>query len=279
MSSLHGNALRLLAFGCLCFMATAGLSQPRIEPAEPILRVVVRPAQDGFSLHEPVQAVLEILNGLDRSIHLDLGGNHKEDLTVSITRPDGKKVMGQLRQPFGNFSKIGRIDLAPQKIYSETLVLNEWESFDSVGTYVVEIAVPSPSESVNRAESELSGFGLIRVTPLDPIRLKSACEGLEAKALDGKPEQQMEAGIALSFAAEDVCVPSLAKLLSTKSSGKEGAILGLARLRTAPAIAALVDAWDGLDETSKIAVWSELNFTGNGETLRDALTRAGKKER
>src|ERR1700709_1839683 len=139
MSSLHGNALWLLAFGCFGVMTTAG-SQKRSEPAEPILRVVVRPAQDGFSLHEPIQAVLEVLNGLDQPVHLDLGGNHKKDLTVTITRPDGKKIMGQLRQPFDNLTEIGRIDLGPQKSYSETLVLNEWESFDSVGTYVVEIA-------------------------------------------------------------------------------------------------------------------------------------------
>ncbi|HET9777143.1 MAG TPA: hypothetical protein VFP77_11285 [Gemmatimonadaceae bacterium] len=200
------------------------------------------PAQESFSLHEPVQAVLEIRNVIDRSVHLDLGGNRKELFTVTIIRPDGQKTVSRLPQPYDSFSEIGRVDLAPQQSFSRTLVLNEWASFDREGSYEVEIAVPPPPGLSNRPDVQLSAAGVVRVVPPDPARLGSACEKLESEALHGSAEQQVEAGIALSFTTGDVCVPFMAKLLREKSFASEGAALGLARLGTPPAIAAIVKA-------------------------------------
>jgi hypothetical protein len=277
VSSLPANGLRLLAFGCLGLMPTAGLPQMRSEPTGAMLQGAFTPTRASFSLREPIEAVLEIRNRLAEPVHLDLGGNHKESLTITITRPDGKKIMSQLPQPFDNFTEIGRVDLAPHQSYSKTLVLNEWESFDHEGTYSVEVAVPVPSDLLNRAEVNLSASTLVRVTPRDPIRIKSACEQLKAKLLGAKPEQREEASLALGFATDDVCFPILAELLRSRPFLQRAAILGLARSGTAPAIAAIVAAWDELDETARGIMWNGLGFGDQRGLLRNALQRAGKK--
>jgi hypothetical protein len=47
MRSLHGYRLPLLAFGCLGFMATAGLPQMRVEPDGPLFALTVAQPSTG----------------------------------------------------------------------------------------------------------------------------------------------------------------------------------------------------------------------------------------
>jgi hypothetical protein len=272
VSSLPGNGLRLLALGlgCLGLTATPILPQMRAEPAESMLQIALTPARESFSLHEPIQVALEIRSGSDGSFSLDLGSNAKGSLTFSFVRPDGQRVSSRLPQPVEDFSVSGTVNLTPGQVYRETLVLNEWNSFDQVGDYQIEVAVPAPQE-------ERSAPIGVRVTPRDPDRLKSACEKLEATILHAKPDQVREAAHALSFAFDEACVPSLTKVLKESFLGRDDAIQGLAKLRTAAAIAAMVEVWEGLDDHARRRLMSELNFVGSGELLRDALQRAGKK--
>lgn len=276
MSSLFGKILTLLAASCAWLAATSGLPSYGLEPSEDRLQVVLTPRQDSFSLHEPIQVTFEIQNDLDRSLHFDLGSNAKGSLTFSFVRPDGQRVSSQLPQPMEDFSAFGEVNLSSGQAYRQTLVLNEWESFDQVGDYTIEVTVPAPKELATGCGAVSASIHL-RVTPREPARLKLACERLEATILQGTPEQGREAAEALSFAADDVCVPSLTRLLKGSFLGSVFAIQGLARLRTVAAVAAVVDAWEELDRTSRQRLLSEFSFVGRGELLRDALRRAGKK--
>lgn len=276
MSSLFGKILTLLAVSCTWLAVAGGLPAHGLEPSEDRLQVVLTPLQDSFSLHEPIQVTLEIRNGLDRPLHFDLGSNAKGSLTFSFVRPDGQRVSSKLPQPVDDFSAFGEVKLSSGQAYRQTLVLNEWEGFDQVGNYTIEVTVPTPKELAAGCEAA-SASTQLRVTPREPARLKFVCERLEATVLQGTPEQGREAAEALSFAADDVCIPSLARLLKGSFLGRVFAIQGLARLRTTAAVATIVDVWEELDRTSRQRLLSEFTFVGQGELLRDALRRAGKK--
>ena len=226
---------------------------------------------DRFSLHEPIVAVLRIQNDSGRNVAFDLGLSHKGALVFTFTQPDGRQVVRHLPEDFDGFGEIGQVTLKAGESYHEGLVLNDWQSFDQVGTYEFQVAIAVSGQPGRLAAPALSSTGSFRVTPADSDLLGAACGHLAALALGGDAAAAWNAAHAQSFANDEVCLPSLLQVLTGCFACRDDVLLGLARIGTAQAARGVAGAWSVLDEHSrKVAV---LDFTqvGKAPLLHAAL--------
>jgi hypothetical protein len=267
LGSLFAGSLLLAAAGGYPLCA-AGAEQRGLE-------VSLRPAYEIFSQHGPVDGVLHIQNRSREQVKLDLGLDHKAALLVTFHLPDGTLVRPPYPQLPDGSGASGDLALAAGQSYEEILVLNDWQTFDQPGSYEIEVALPPVQEPPWQRSQRLVGSGRFRVVPRDPARLEATCRRLQAATLG---QDALDAGHALSFAADEVCVPSLVAVLRTSFLGTHGAIQGLAKLGSPAAVAAIVSTWDDLHPTFKEIALVEFSHAKTDGALREALRRAGKKE-
>src|SRR2546423_2611542 len=98
---------------------------------------------DQLTLHEPIIVAFAVKNNLSRQINLDLGEDRKGGFSLTVTRPDGKRA--KLPKYIAESLYIaGKSSLSPGQTYEHKLLLNEWDDFDEVGKYRVEISLDNP---------------------------------------------------------------------------------------------------------------------------------------
>jgi hypothetical protein len=269
-----------LACGCLLAAALGGFTPAVVAGEAGKLVASLRLESDAIFLHEPVLARLQIWNGAEHAVRFDLGLDHKENLTFTFNQPDGARVVRRLPVYFDEFGEIGIVALEPGQTYSADLVLNEWQNFDQQGDYEVKVEVPAAEGSVAAQGEPVVASARLRVTARDPARLAAVCKRLEVTAMGRSPITALEAAHALRFATDEVCTPSLSKLLrATIKWIRVDAIEGLASIGTPAAVGAVVDAWDGFDPTDRMVALGRFTSAGAGTALRDGLVRSGKKVR
>lgn len=274
MSSLR--RLSILVLGAATSMLPVRGVRPSTIDIDVVDRVFIVLTLDRstYSLHEPVLCTLAIYNKTSRPVDLDLGKNAKSNITVTITEPGGRT---QARTSLGLPDEIsfpGTVTVAPGGSYQHDLVLNDWDDFAQVGHYMIHLellrqkALPSDSKLASSASLEVGAH--------DPIALRSACERLADVSLKGSGERATAAGHALSFAADDACLPALARVFRAGFGQRYHVIRGLARLGTRDALSVVVDGWDGLDNLSRTLVLQAFDAEKRGDALRRALEKGGK---
>ena len=82
------------------------------------------------SQEEPVLVTVRVENKSSKSLHLDLGGDGKDNILVSVTGPDGTLDQERREASRGRTTFFGNVHLGSGENYSETIVLSEWFHFN-----------------------------------------------------------------------------------------------------------------------------------------------------
>jgi hypothetical protein len=134
----------------------------------------------------------------------------------------------------------GRKQLLPGETYRDTLILNKWYSFNTVGLYEIKphilAAILSDSGKVKPAINQI-----IRLTqtPRDETRLKFRANELLLAASTGHSNERHYFAEILSYQQDTLSVPSLSKLLSGDNISQQFAIEGLMRIANLQAVKVL----------------------------------------
>jgi len=118
---------------------------------------------------------------VSESLDLDLGANSVGNILTSITDPDGKhQQKAEKSDPNATLTVtfFGRIHLAPGQKYQETLVLNQWFSFKSLGSYQIDVQLKEPLIIGKQVLSINFPALSLNVTSFDRQRLASRCSEL-----------------------------------------------------------------------------------------------------
>ncbi len=265
----------LIALGAAISMAAARNAPAPAGSAGSPLVIELRLERSTYSLHEPVVATLEIHNRTTASMDLDLGRNAIGNLRVSVTDPTGHQEMRTPPPELPDaLSFPGGITLAAGGNYEKELVLNDWYDFMQPGRYTVRLDLLNQVASPNT--TALSAASSLDVGPPNPAELRATCERLAQRALAGSGANAEVAAHALSFAADEVCLPAMAQVFHAGFGPRFSVVAGFARLGSKKALAVVVGEWDSLDKLSQQLVLQAFYTAGRSEILREALTKAGK---
>jgi hypothetical protein len=270
------TSLRMLtALGAAISMAAAHHAPAPASGAGSPIMTALRLEKPTYSLHEPVVATLEIYNRTTASMNLDLGKNSIGNLGVLVTDPTGHREMGKLppELPDG-ISFPGYITLPASGRYDKELVLNDWYAFTQLGRYTIRLDLLNQAASPNA--TALSATSSLEVGPQNSAELRATCERLAQRALAGSGANVDVAAHALSFAADEVCLPAMARVFHAGFRPRISVVDGLARLGTEKALAVIVGEWDSLDKLSQQIVSQAFSIAGRIAILREALAKAGK---
>jgi hypothetical protein len=244
----------------------AGLLWPvRMDASNPKVSAALAPVQETFVLGEPVLVQARLRNESTEPVQIDFGSNFEGNVRFVVNGID-RPSPGL--PPEGGFSSLGDVTLRPGESYSQRFLLDKWSRFEQAGQYQVRFVL----DSVPKLEAVTT----VVVEPRDPERLAKACAKLAQQAESYEAEPALLAAEALSYVGDEACLPALTEALQKSFHGKEGAIRGLLRIGTEPAIQALVDGWDKLRWDQQALVLNEAETHGRREELRKALVKAGK---
>jgi len=219
-------------------------------------------SQYKVGLHEPVYIQFSIHNGLDEDARFDMGLDGKHNFEFSVKKPDGSLIRVPPK-PYPS-SVLGRdlekAPLAPGKTFTKTLLLNEWYQFPAPGRYVVEAKLGGQVETVSGTPIAPAPATEIpvQVTPRDPKRLKSVCEGLTKGAMNVNAWEASKSAFALSYVNDPLAVPYLGRVLKESFAGKEAAISGLARIGSPEAVQVLTSYSTKADPELKLQIVNAL---------------------
>jgi len=197
------------------------------------------------TLHEPVVVFFEVHNGLSQPITVTVGALVRQFFDLSLTTPEGQVLH---KDPFGGQIDIvtagnGKITIVPGSNYREPLVMNEWFSFASQGTYLLASKLTSEIETADGnfvAEKETAE---VRVNPRDPVRLNRICADLAKQVeMASNVDAAQFPARALSYVDDPIAVPYLARVLSAHTLAYEKAIAGLERIGNDEAVEVLLSA-------------------------------------
>jgi HEAT repeat protein len=234
----------------LVLLATAVVSAASTTsdfPGSPPKEVSVhfRFEENVVTLHEPVVLFFEVHNGLSQPITVTVGALVRQYFDFSLTTPSGQAVH---RDPFEGRVDIvtagdGKIIVAPGSDYKESLILNQWFSFENEGTYVLASKLTSDIETEDGSFAAKGESAQVRVNPRDAARLNKICAEL-AKQVETAPDAEaaQEPARALSYVDDPIAVPYLRRVLSTNTLTSDKAIEGLAKIGNDAAVEALLSA-------------------------------------
>jgi hypothetical protein len=185
---------------------------------------------DRLTLREPVVFDFAVINDLAEPISVDMGWNRIGHFAFDVRKPDGLVVSAR-PEPRGGVSRLSRVTVDARQRYEHWLVLNEWLTFDQIGTYQLTIRFSGTlTNSAGRRISVNPMSHSFEVFDRDEQALRNRCAALVREAIhsDGLPEEQ-RAATALSFVEDPVAIPYLAELVNNDRS-LQTALDGLLRI-------------------------------------------------
>jgi hypothetical protein len=237
------------------------------------LKLALRPSEPTLPLHAPVFATLEILNEGTEPATVDLGKNLKGNIRLVFTLPDGRTVNAPpyTPPPDGIFVP-GLVVLRPGAPYTQQLLLNEWQELALTGRYRVVLRVePSPKSCI--AERRSADEAVLEISPRDDARLAEICNRLASVAGSLKASAATAAAEGLSVTGDEACVPALVRVLKGDARGRSWALIGLAKVGSKEAVAAVVGEWHRFDEFDQAEALRAFISSGKGDALRAALAK------
>lgn len=182
--------------------------------------------------NQPVLIKFVVENRLEQTISLDLGQNLKENFRFAIVFPDGKKVQTPSLTKEG-ISLPGDIEIAPQQLYSQNLLLNEWGVLDEIGEYHLEYDLNAPIKTKQGDTVPVDSSGKIKfaIEPENKKHLEKVSEALFNKFDEAKSySEAVESVRTLSYVKSSVAVPYLRKALASNKM-VESTIVNILRER------------------------------------------------
>lgn len=260
--------LRSCQLGLLTFLVLLSNATYAQSGEEPAISIQLALESDALSLGEPVFAKLRVRNESVKPVKVDFGRNFIGNIYLVV---NGLKASPPGLPPGGGISFLGEAIVEPGTILTRRLLLGEWYDFDKEGSYVVRLVLTSNPIHVESAVA-------LEVGARDSARLAEACESVSSTAILPEAEPVLLAAKALSQVSDEACIPAMVRTLKESFHAKHGAIAGLARIGTAEAIQALVEAWDELRWDQRTLAFQKL-WPGRVDDLRAALVRAGKPDK
>jgi hypothetical protein len=251
----------------LLLIVSGLLLAARSDASLPKVSAVLMPEQESLVLGEPVLLQLRLQNEGTESVQIDLGSDFEGNVRFVVNGVD-QPPPGL--PPEGGFSIPGKVTIQPGKSYSRRFLLNQWSRFDQAGRYQVQFIL----DSVPRLEATTT----LVVAPQDPEALAKACARLARQAESHEAEPALLAAKALSYVGDEACVDSLAEVVRKSFHGKEGAIAGLLRIGTEPALRAIAESWDALRWDQQALAFNEAEQRGKKEALKKELLKAGRSD-
>ncbi len=201
-------------------------------------------AASSITLHEPVILNFTVTNSLAGSVTLNLGQGRKGAFQFSITQPNGTKVQlpGLSQEGIG---PIPEFALGSGQTYEQSILLNEWFDFSTLGRYRIDVQLTTPiinQDRMNVAAGTKSSFYL-EIRPMDSAHLKRVCEDIAAQVMGSSSyEEAAKAANVLSFINDPVAVPYLEETLHSDKMVEQYAINGLRKIGDNEAIRVLTSA-------------------------------------
>lgn len=202
------------------------VSTTSARPPEQSAKVIVSfsLAQAHLSLHEPVFLNFTIENRTSDPVVVDLGANRKEAFLFTIVKPDGSKAELPLKTPEGS-ALVGKAWLHPGQKYSQSILLNEWSEFESLGQHEISVRLVEPHKRlVPLAKPDVYDIydtpefrTTLDIGPRDETRLNKICADLEIQAINADLTHEVsDAAKALSLINDPVAIPYLERLKSVR---------------------------------------------------------------
>ena len=204
-----------------------------------VWKITAWPASSSYSVGEPVFVDLQVTNSSSEPATLDLGGDGKANLRVTIMEPGG--LSRRVRLSSAGLTESGKHMIAAHSSYTERLVLNEWNAFREAGDYYATIALIPPGTASDAAPAaDLH----VNVGPRNEAKLGAVARSLADQAIDDHDAgDRSKAAAALSCMADPIAVPEIARVLASSDAGLP--LIGtLARIGGPSALAALQAAQD-----------------------------------
>jgi len=241
--------------------------------------------KESVSLHEPVAVVFSVHNGLSQPITLTLGAQSRQFFQFSLTTPD-RQVLQNSRNPGEEVDVVtvgsGTTVVAPGADYKQTLLMNQWFTFKTPGTYLL-IAKLTTNIDVSGDGSLPPRNQAIRlqIKPRDPAHLNMVCAELAKQvAMAPNAEAAQDPALKLSLIEDPIVVPYLVEVLSYNKLIDHLVIPGLGRIGTDDAVEALLYALDsGLSDRAQLArqaltrMEDRISNPNLKETVKRALAR------
>jgi hypothetical protein len=274
--------------GSLLVMATAATTS-RAPKAPEQIDVHFRFQEGVATLHEPVVLLFEVHNGLKQPITVTVGSLTRQFYDLTLTTPRGQVLR---KDPFNGQVDIvtvgdGKIIVEPGADYKEPLVMNQWFSFESQGTYSLTSKLTSDIETADASFQAESQTAQLLINARDPTRLNKICADLEQQAeMASSAEAAQFPALALSYANDPIAVSYLDRLLSAHTLAYEKAIKGLERIGTDEAVEVLLSAlnenWGDIAELATRTLGrmqDRIANSGLKETVTKAVERSSARAR
>jgi hypothetical protein len=233
-------------------------------PGQFPLKISAGPVSATYGLGEPVFVDLQVTNLGSEPASVDLGGDGKTNLLVTITGPGGRSR--PVRLPSGGLMESGEHVLGANATVTERLILNEWNEFREAGDYFVGVALVP--EFGPKADAAPTANLHVSISPRNESELGAEAKALADRAINGDGvADRRAAALALSYMADPVAVPEMARVLSSGSDAGTPLIWGLARLGGPSALKALQSAQSSPDQEVRAAAFAALRALRDGRPV------------
>jgi len=255
------------AFGSAC--ATQAAPTNRLDgahhgaaPSKTLWKITARPVSAANSLGEPIFFDLQVTNLSSEPASIDLGGDDKKNLRITLTEPNGLSRPSQLH--YGGLQRRGTHLVGAHATYTKRLILNEWNDFREVGDYYAMVALV-PEFGPKMDDPPTDDFH-VSIGPRNESKLSSVAKTLADRAITGAGfSDRDDAAFALSYVADPIAVPEMARVLESGSDAGLPLTTALAHLGGASAIGALQAAAKSHPDWSiRVAADRDLRTLRNG---------------
>jgi hypothetical protein len=232
-------------------------------PGQSHLKLIARPFSVAYSLGEPVFVDLQIVNVGPGPASVDLGPDGTANLRVTIREPGGRSEVVQL--PSGGLRRSGKHLLGANTTYNQRLLLSEWHEFRDIGGYAVNVALVPAFGSKEAAPPP--AYLHVSIGPRDESKLRAVAKEFADRAIDGRDAaDRSEAALALSYVADPVAIPEMARVLASSDAGLKLTV-AMARLGGPAAIDALQAAQSNPNEWIRSDAARELRALREGNQV------------
>jgi hypothetical protein len=235
--------------------------------------------ESSVTLHEPVVVLFSLHNGLAEPATLRLGADcQTQFFQFSLTTPDGR-TLKSFRNPADYVSVVifgsGKTEVEPEADYHQSILMNEWFPFETVGTYWLKAELTSGIEIADKASPPPQSQSIrLEVRQRDPVRLENVCAALARQIVDRPSVEDWQFPTRmLSSIPDPIAVPYLSQVLRSDKGTERFVIPALERIATDEAVEVLVSALD--DKSGDTA---ELARQSLGR-MQDRITDLSLKER
>jgi PBS lyase HEAT-like repeat len=180
-------------------------------------------------------------------VTLTLGSGETQFFRFSLRDPNGRAFQN-LRSPGENVSIVtfgsGKATIAPGADYRQEILVSQWFTFESAGSYILTTELMSPAEIPNGAILAVpGGTAWLEVRPRDAAQLNKTCAALADRVIGSLSVEKWQfPARALASIEDPVAVPYLARALTTNKGTENIIVPALERIGDDQAVEVLLSA-------------------------------------